>query len=182
MPKRVFINNQIRADKVRVIDPDGKQLGIFNLQEAIQKAKETGLDLILITRKVQPPICKIMDYGKYLYRESKKERKQKATKAGELKNVRLSFNISEHDLQTRVRATEKFLKKGYRVRVEMVLRGREKALSDFSKQKINHFLEVLKETVPIKVERELKREGRGLTMIIAKEQYGKNKEITKKEV
>lgn len=152
------------------------------MREAIQKAKEAGLDLILITQKVQPPICKIMDYGKYLYRESKKERKQRATKTGELKNVRLSFNISEHDLETRVRSAEKFLKKDYRVRVEMVLRGREKALSNFSRQKISHFLEILKETVPIKVERELKREGRGLTMIIAKEQYGKNEKITKKEI
>ena len=182
MRKRVFINNQIRADKVRVIDPNGKQLGIFDLGEAIQKAKETGLDLILITQKVQPPICKIMDYGKYLYRESKKERKQRATKTGELKNVRLSFNISEHDLETRARSAEKFLKKDYRVRVEMVLRGREKALSNFSRQKMSHFLEVLKETMPIKVERELKREGRGLTMIITKEQHGKNEKITKKEV
>lgn len=166
--KRIFINNQIRADKVRVIGPDGKQLGIFNLQEAIQKAKETGLDLIKITNKVEPPVCKIMDYGKYLYQQSKKERKQKATKTGELKNVRLSFNISEHDMETRARAAEKFLKKGYKVRIELVLRGREKALSDFAKQKLNKFLEILQKSSPIKIERELKRERRGLTMIITK--------------
>lgn len=168
MRKRIFINNQIRADKVRVIGPDGKQLGIFNLEEAIHKAKEVGLDLILITRKVQPPVCKIMDYGKYLYQQNKKERKQKATKTGELKNIRLGFNISEHDMETRAQAAEKFLKKGYKIRIEMVLRGREKAFADFARQKVNQFLEILQKSIPIKVERELKKQARGLTMIITK--------------
>ena len=167
--KRIFINNQIRAQEVRVIGPDGKQLGIFNLQEALQKAREAGLDLIKITDNVEPPVCKIMDYGKYLYRQNKKERKQKLTKSGELKNIRLTFNISEHDMETRVKAVEKFFKKGYKIRIEMRLRGREKALSNFAREKVKQFLIMLEKATPIKVERELKRQARGLTMIINKE-------------
>ncbi len=168
MPKRVFVNNQIRAREVRLIDPEGKQLGVFNLTEALKRAREAGLDLIKITDKVEPPICKIMDYGKYLYRQGKKERKMRATKSGELKNIRLTFNISEHDLETRVKATEKFLNKDCKVRIEMKLRGRQKALGNFARQKLNQFLDILQKSTPIKIERELKREMRGLTMIITK--------------
>ncbi|MDI6883076.1 MAG: translation initiation factor IF-3 [Patescibacteria group bacterium] len=167
MFKRIFINEQIRADKVRLIGEDGKQLGIFNLPEALQKAREKGLDLIKVTEKIQPPVCKIMDYGKYLYRLQKRERKSQK-KAGELKNIRLGFNIAEHDLETRARAAEKFLKKGDKVRLELILRGREKGLADFGKEKIKRFLEILRKTVPLKIERPLKREARGLTMIITK--------------
>lgn len=168
MQKRIFINNQIRAKKVRLIGPDEKQLGIFDLEEALQKAKQEGLDLIQVTDKVYPPVCKILDYGKYIYREKKKEKQKKAKKVGELKNLRLSFKISEHDLKTRVNAAEKFLKKGYKVRIEMKLRGREKALGGFAEQKMNKFLDILKQSIPIKKEKELKRQPRGLTMIITK--------------
>jgi len=170
LPKKVFVNEQIRADKVRLIDPNGKQLGIFDLKQALEKAREAGLDLIKITDKTDPPVCKIMDYGKYLYQQEKKERRrQKTTKAGELKNIRLTFNISLHDLETRVRTAEKFLAKGNKVRIEMKLRGREKTHGDFAKQKINQFLEILQKSIPFKIERELKREPRGLTMIITKQ-------------
>ncbi len=168
MPKRVFVNNQIRAREVRLIDPEGKQLGVFNLTEALRKSREAGFDLIQITDKVEPPICKIMDYGKYLYRQDKKERKMRATKSGELKNIRLTFNISEHDMETRKKAAEKFLNKGCKVRIEMKLRGRQKALGNFARQKLNQFLDILQKSTPIKIERELKREVRGLTMIITK--------------
>ena len=168
MQKRILVNNQIRADRVRVIDENGKQLGIFNLREALEKAQEAGLDLIQVTDKVDPPVCKIMDYGKFVYQLSKKEKKARTKKAGELKNIRLGFNISPHDLETRVKSAEKFLKKGYKIRIEMRLRGREKALSEFGKEKIKQFLEILQQSIPIKIERELKKEARGLTMIVTK--------------
>jgi translation initiation factor IF-3 len=106
-----------------------------------------------------------MDYGKYLYSLQKKT---KIKKTGELKTIRLSFNISSHDLEIRAKQAEKFLKKGDKVRVEMRLRGREKALADFAKGKIKQFLEVLEGVVPVKIERELKKESRGLTMILSK--------------
>ena len=169
MFKRIFINNQIRAREVRLIDKDGKQLGVLRLEDALRKTREAGRDLIQVTQKIDPPVCKIADYGKYAYQMKKKERKQKSQKIGELKSIRLRFNISPHDLETRAKTAEKFLKKGYKVRIEMVLRGREKYLSNFARQKLNQFLEILQNLIPIKVEREIKRETRGLTMIITRE-------------
>ena len=175
--KRIFANEQIwtPSGKVRLTDEKGEQLGIFSLQDALQKAKESGLDLIKITEKVDPPVCKIIDYGKYLYRQSKKEKKTNIQKGGELKNIRLSFNISPHDLETRAKAAEKFLKKGNKVRMEMVLRGREKWLSDFSRGKVNQFISSLSKLIPINIERELKRESRGLTMIVSRGQKPEEK-------
>jgi len=151
------------------VDEEGKQLGVIPLEKAIQIAKDRGLDLIQVTEKVDPPVCKITDYGKYQYQKEKKEKKTKKQKGGELKGIRLTFNISQHDLETRVRLAAKFLQKGDRVRVELPLRGRQKALGDFAKGRVNTFLKVLRETMPIKVERELKREPRGFTMMISKE-------------
>lgn len=169
MQKRIFINNQIKAPSVRLIDEKGQMLGIVTLQQALVKAHEADLDLIEISEKTVPPICKISDYGKFSYQQGKKEKKMgKGQRAGEIKGIRLSFAISPHDMETRSLAVEKFLKSGYKVRVEMVLRGREKGLAEFAKQKLLKFLEVLQATTPIKVERELKMEARGWTMIIAR--------------
>ena len=151
-----------------MVDEAGKQLGIMELEKALQIAQERNLDLIQVTEKVEPPVCKIMDYGKYLYSLQKREKAAKIKKGSELKGIRLGFNISLHDLETRARQAEKFLKKGNRVRVELILRGREKGLSEFAKGKINQFLEILEKLIPIKIERELKREPRGFTMIIGK--------------
>jgi translation initiation factor IF-3 len=166
--KKLLVNNQIRAPQVRVIDETGKQAGIMSLETAIRIARERNLDLIQVTEKVTPPVCRIGDYGKYQYLQEKKEKLTHKHKGGELKGIRLTFNISLHDLETRARQAEKFLNKGDKVRIELPLRGREKGLPDFAKEKINKFLEILKELIPIKVERELKREQRGLTMIISK--------------
>ncbi len=168
MIKKPLINNQIRAPQVRVVDENGKQLGVMSSQEALQLARERNLDLIQVTEKVEPPVCKLGDYGKYQYLQEKKEKAARKHKGGELKGIRLTFNISQHDLETKVRQAEKFLKKGDRIRVELPLRGREKALGNFAKEKMNKFLEILQSTVPVKIERELKREMRGLTMIISK--------------
>lgn len=140
----------------------------MDLEKALQGARERNLDLIQITEKVEPPVCKITDYGKYLYAQRKKERKIKP-KGGELKGIRLGFAISSHDLEIRVRQAEKFLKDGNKVRIEMKLKGREKALGNFAKEKMNKFLEILQDLIPCKTERELKRELRGFTMIISRE-------------
>jgi len=140
-------------------------LGIVPFEEAARLAIERKLDLVQVTEKVMPPVCKIIDYGKYLYSLQKKT---KIKKAGQLKTIRLGFNISTHDLEIRAKQTENFLKKGNNVRVEMVLRGREKALVEFARGKIKQFLEILEKKIPIKIERDLKKEARGLTMIIAK--------------
>jgi len=167
--KKLLVNNQIRAKELRLIDETGKQMGIISLEEALRIARERNLDLIQVTEKVTPAVCRLGDYGKYLYREEKKEKATHKHKGGELKGIRLTFNISQHDLETRVHQTEKFLKRGDRVRVELPLRGRQKALQNFAKEKIEKFLEILKGIVPIKIEQELKREPRGFTMIITKQ-------------
>ena len=168
MQKRILVNNRIRAREVRVIDETGKQLGVLTLEKALQIAKERNFDLIQVTDKVLPPVCRLLDYGKYLYRQKKKERSAKQHKGGELKGIRLSFGISEHDLETRANQAEKFLKKGDKVRIEMRLRGRERAHQEVAREKVKKFLESLEKIIPIKTERELKKEARGITMIISK--------------
>jgi len=163
------MNYQIRAKEVRLIDDTGSQLGILPLEEALSKAKEKGLELIQVTEKVSPPVCKIMDYGKYLYSQKKKEKQAKHHHSGELKGIRLTFGISEHDLETRANQAQKFLKKGSKVRVEMKLKGREKAHQDFAKEKIQKFVEAVQKEIPVKIERDMKKQPRGITMIIAKQ-------------
>lgn len=165
--KKTYINHQIRAEKVRLIDDSGEQLGVFDLEKAIDMAKEKGLDLIQVTEKVDPPVVKIMDYGKFLYQQQKKEKSMKHSRKTEMKAIRLTFGISEHDMETKAKQAEKFLKIGDTVRIEMRLRGREKALGDFSRGKIEKFIEILKKSVPVKIESPLKKEPRGLTMIIS---------------
>lgn len=168
MPKRIFINNQIRAEEVRLIDETGKQVGVVPLKDALSLAKERGLDLIQVTERVEPPVCKIGEYGKYLYHQEKKEREMKKHTGGGLKETRLTFNISDHDLETRVSQAEKFLKKGDRVRIVLRLRGREKALQHHARAKIEKFLSSLSSLVQTKTEKPLQQEPRGLTMIITK--------------
>lgn len=162
-----LVNERIRAPRVRVIDETGQQLGIVDREQALKIAKERSLDLVQVTQKVEPPVCKILDYGKYLYRQKKKEKATKS-RGGEIKGIRLSFGISQHDLETRVNQAEKFLNKGYRIKVELLLRGRQKGLGDFAKTKVEMFLEMLRLRLAFKAERELKKEPRGFTMIITK--------------
>ncbi len=165
MIKKPLINNRIRASKVRLIDDTGKQVGIVPLEEALRIARERNLDLIQVTDKVDPPVCKILDYGKYLYQLQKKEKKAK--KSSEIKGVRLRFNISPHDLETKMHQAEKFLSQGDKVKIEMILRGREKRLAGFAKEKLNNFIKELEEKVPIKIEGGLRKKGNGFVIIIA---------------
>lgn len=168
MSKKILANNQIKAQKIRVIDIDNKQLGIFSLEEALKIAKEKNLDLVQVTERTEPPVCRIIDYGKYLYWRKKKEKKAKTEGGGKLKNVRLTFKISDHDLLTQAEKTKVFLKRHYKIRIEMVLRGREKSLIQFAEEKIKKFLELLSNESVLNIERALKKGGRGLTMIVSK--------------
>ncbi|KKP33086.1 MAG: translation initiation factor IF-3 [Candidatus Staskawiczbacteria bacterium RIFOXYB2_FULL_32_9] len=168
MQNKTPINNFIKAKEVRVISETGEQLGIMDVFSAIDLAKSKSLDLIQVTEKVDPPVCRIGDYGKYLYSLQKKERKAKIKTKTELKEVRLGFNISPHDIETKAKQSEDFLKDGDKVKVSMVLKGREKAMGEYAKNKILLFLETVDKLTPIKIERELKREPRGFTLIISK--------------
>ena len=165
---KVLINNFIRVKEVRVISETGEQLGVMGIFEAIDLAKSKGLDLIQVTEKVEPPVCRIANYGKYLYSLQKKEKKIAHPKGGGLKEIRLTFNISPHDMEIRAKQAEKFMKDGDKVKISMVLRGREKSMGEFARQKVVTFLETTDKLIPIKVERDIKREPRGFTMIISK--------------
>jgi translation initiation factor IF-3 len=153
---------------VRLIDETGKQLGVVPLTEALRISNEKNLDLIQVTEKVEPPVCRIEEYGKFLYREEKKSKAAQKHKGGELKGIRLTFNMSLHDIETRVHQAEKFLAKGDVVRVDLPLKGRQKALDNVAREKIIKFLEIIRTITPIKIEREPRREPRGFMVIISK--------------
>lgn len=162
-------NNQIRATEVRLVNEDGQQMGIFPFDEALKIAKEKGFDLVLVTDKTNPPICKIADYGKYLYTIQKKERENIAgSKKVETKCIKLTYNISDNDIETRALTAEKILNKGDKIDLQLRLRGRENQFVDFGKQKINKFMEKLQAKLEVKIERELKKEPKGLSMTISK--------------
>jgi len=154
---------------VRVVSKDGESLGIMSREEAFEKAKEAGLDLVLMTARADPPVCKIIDSGKYLYEQEKKEKERKKSqgKGGETKQVRLTFNISSHDLKTRAREAEKFLNNGNKVKVMLRLKGREKALGEHAEEKVEEFLKILEEKVSFKKEKGLKRKGGKFTMTLS---------------
>lgn len=130
-------------------------------------AKSQELDLVQVTEKVSPPVCKITDYGKYLYRLKKKEKKPHK-KGGETKGIRLNFKTGEHDLQTKAKQSAKFLDQGNRIKVDLILRGRERALRDQAQIQINKFTDILKEMCPIEIDQPLKKVPRGISLIIKK--------------
>lgn len=143
-------------------------MGIVPLSEALRLAQERGFDLIQVTERVEPPVCRLGNYGKYLYQQEKKAKELKKPEGGGLKEVRLTFTISDHDLETRVRQAEKFLQKGNRVRVTLRLRGRQNALEGYARQKIEKFIQALGARIPVKKEREVKKEPRGLSVTVIK--------------
>lgn len=161
----LMINEQIRDREVRLIGPDGEQLGIMSAKEAMFKAQEAGLDLVKIAPTAKPPVCKIIDYGKYRYELARKEKDaKKKQKTIEVKEVRLSPNIDTNDLNTKVNAARKFLSKGNRVKVTLRFRGREMAHMQSSKHVLDDFAELLKDVAV--VEKAPKVEGRSMTMFL----------------
>ena len=160
------INEQIRDKEVRLIGPDGAQMGIMSAREAMLKAQEAGLDLVKIAPQAKPPVCKIIDYGKYKYELARKEKEaRKKQKIIDVKEVRLSPNIDTNDLKTKVNAARKFLSKGDRVKVTLRFRGREMAHMHSSKHVLDDFAEQLKDVAT--VEKAPKVEGRSMTMVLA---------------
>lgn len=166
--KLVKRNELISAPEVRVINDKGENIGIMKKEEAIALAKENELDLIQISDKTDPPIAKIMEYGKYVYQQEKKEkeaRKKQAT-VNITKGVRLSIRTSGNDLKMKAQSVDKFLKKGYKVRVEFIMRGRERALKDMAQKRIKEFLETISEEYEI--ETEPSKHPRGLYFVLKK--------------
>ena len=162
----LMINEQIRDREVRVIGEDGEQLGIMSSREAMRLAEEAGVDLVKIAPTAKPPVCKLVDYGKFKYEQTRKEKEaKKKQKVIDVKEIRLSPNIDTNDLNTKVNAARKFLTKGDKVKVTLRFRGREMAHMQNSKHILIDFGESLSDIAV--VEKEPKVEGRSMTMFLA---------------
>ena len=161
-----MINEQIRDREVRLIGADGEQLGIVSSREAQKIADEAGLDLVKIAPNAKPPVCKVIDYGKYRYEQARKEKDaKKKQKTVELKEIRLSPNIEANDLNTKMNAAKKFLAKGNKVKITLRFRGREMAHMNASKHILADIAENLSDVAV--VEKAPKVEGRSIGMVLA---------------
>jgi translation initiation factor IF-3 len=161
------VDNQIRVPEVRVIDEDGTQLGVLPTSEALEMARAKELNLVEVAPNAVPPVCKILDYGKYKYEEEKKERAaRKNQHTSELKELRLRPRTDEHDLQVRARAARRFLEEGHKVRLVVRFRGRESSHPEVARAQINHIAERLSDIAV--VERAPEMEGRGMYAILAR--------------
>lgn len=162
----LLINEQIRDKEVRVIGENGEQLGIMSSKEAQALADEAGVDLVKIAPTAQPPVCRIVDYGKFKYEQMKREKEAKKKQhVVEIKEIRLTPNIDTNDLNTKINAARKFLKEGDRVKVTLRFRGREMAHMQTSKHILDDFAEGLADSAVI--EKAPKVEGRSMTMFLA---------------
>jgi translation initiation factor IF-3 len=161
------VDTQIRVPEVRVIDDDGTQLGVLPTSEALEMARAKELNLVEVAPNAVPPVCKILDYGKYKYEEEKKERAaRKNQHTSELKELRLRPRTDEHDLQVRARAARRFLEEGHKVRLVVRFRGRESSHPEVARAQINHIAERLSDIAV--VERAPEMEGRGMYAILAR--------------
>ncbi len=161
----LMINEQIRDKEVRLIGEEGQQLGIMSAKDAQKLADEAGLDLVKIAPNAKPPVCKIVDYGKFKYEQTRKEKEaKKKQKVIEIKEIRLSPNIDTNDLNTKISAAKKFISKGDRVKVTLRFRGREMAHMNNSKHILDDFAQALADVAII--EKAPKVEGRSMTMFL----------------
>ena len=160
-----MINEQIRCKEVRVIGEEGQQLGVMASRDALNMAKDAGVDLVMVSPSANPPVCRIVDYGKFKYEQLRKEKEaKKKQKTVEVKEVRLSPNIDVNDLNTKCNAARKFLEKGNKVKVTLRFRGREMAHIESSKHILSDFAERLSDVAV--VEKAPKMEGRSMMMFL----------------
>lgn len=161
----MLVNESIKAKEVRVIGPDGEQIGIMSSDNALRTAYDKGLDLILISPNAQPPVCRITDYGRYRYEQEKREKEaKKKQNIIEVKEVQLSCRIDTHDFETKVKHALRFLGEGNKVKVVLRFRGREMSHQDIGKEILERFREAVKESGT--VDKTPNLEGRLMTMIV----------------
>lgn len=159
-------NERIRFPEIRVIDSEGEQLGIMTPKEALTKAQEQGLDLVLVSESAKPPVCKIMDYGKYKYEQDKKQKEAKKKQHNaDVKEVKMRYKIEEHDYNVRVRNAERFLKSGDKVKATISFRGREIQHSRLAEDLLRRMAADLEEVAEI--QQSPKREGRNMMMMLS---------------
>lgn len=163
--KRLRVNQQIKVPTVRLIGAEGEQLGIMSIEKALALAAESNLDLAEVAPNVNPPVCKVLDYGKYQYHQKKVETKHRKTqKKSEMKGVRMGFKTGDHDLQVKAKQAKKFLEAGNSVKVTLIFRGREVVYRDLAIEKMKKFSDGLRDLCT--VEQDAKKTGHMLTMIL----------------
>src|SRR3989344_5312213 len=167
MQKQLRVNNYIRIPQVQVIDDKGQQLGVMPTFKALELAREKNLDLVEVGPQAQPPIAKIMDYGKYIYRKERQEKGQTKQKDQEMKTVRVGFKTGVHDLKFKSEQIDEFLKEGYPVKIELTLRGREKTLAHMGRGQLETFLKLMSE--PTTVQNPISRSPYGWMTVIRKD-------------
>lgn len=161
----LMINEQIGCKEVRVIGEEGQQLGVMALRDALNMAKDAGVDLVMVSPSANPPVCRIVDYGKFKYEQLRREKEaKKKQKTVEVKEVRLSPNIDVNDLNTKCNSARKFIEKGNKVKVSLRFRGREMAHIDSTKHILEDFAEKLSDIAVI--EKAPKMEGRSMMMFL----------------
>ncbi|MEQ9549777.1 translation initiation factor IF-3 [Coleofasciculus sp. G2-EDA-02] len=160
------INERIRYPKIRAIDTDGTQLGIIAPQEALRIAEEKELDLVLVSDKADPPVCRIVDYGKYKFEQEKKAREaRKKQHTADVKEVKMRYKIDDHDYQVRVNAAERFLKSGDKVKATITFRGREIQHANLAEDLLKRMAMDLQDVA--EVQQAPKREGRNMMMLLS---------------
>ena len=164
--KELQINEQIRDKEVRVVDSDGTQLGILPIRQAMDLADQRNLDLVKIAPQAKPPVCKIIDYGKYRFEQSKREKEQrKNQRIVEIKEVRLSLNIDTHDFETKKNHAVRFISEGNKVKASIRFRGREMGHPELGQEIMKRFADAMSEVA--NVEKPAKLEGRTMLMFLA---------------
>jgi translation initiation factor IF-3 len=163
------INKQIRASELRVIDDTGESMGVYALADALLEAEKRGVDLIEINPQSNPPIAKLMDYGKYLYELKKKAQKAKAgAKTTETKSIQIKIGTGDHDLELKAKTASKWLKEGHRIKVELFLRGRSKGMEEaFLRERLDRVLHFI--TEHYKIAEPHKRSPKGLAVVIERD-------------
>ncbi len=167
---RIRVNQYIRAKELRVLGADGENIGVISLAEALEKAREAGLDLIEISPNAKPPVAKIMDYGKYLYDEKKKAKVVKAkAHSVEVKNVQVKVGTGENDLALKARRVNEWLTDGDRVKIDLFLPGRLKYMNKaFLEERIDRILKLI--SVPYKIADEARKSPKGMSIIVERDQ------------
>ena len=164
--KRININRRIRAREVRLIDPDGNQVGVVPLGQALEAAESHGLDLVEVSPNVSPPVCRIMDYGRYKYQQNKKlQEAKKRQSTFQVKEIKMRPMTGENDFQVKMRHIKRFLDNRDKVKVTVFFRGREMAHADLGLSMMQRVVEEISEVAV--VEQEARREGRVMVMILA---------------
>ncbi len=160
------MNNQIRVSSVRVVDNDGNQLGILPTFEALQKARQAGLDLVEVAPTAQPPVCRIVDYGKYKFELAKKEKEARKNQGQQkIKEVKFHTSVDDHDYAFKVRHIREFLAEGHRVKVSLMFRGREQAHTDLGHQLMRRVMKEVEDVA--RMDRSPEQMGRFINMMVS---------------